>query len=55
MDSRITKLESFISSLENELKEVQKNEAEAKSAVENATGVVDQWKAEVQGSVSIHI
>ncbi|KAJ9696934.1 hypothetical protein PVL29_008929 [Vitis rotundifolia] len=48
MDSRITKLESSISSLENDLKQVQKKEAEAKLAMEKATGDVDQLKDEVQ-------
>lgn len=55
MDSRITKLESSISSLENDLKQVQKKEAEAKLAMEKATGDVDQLKDEVQGAISIHV
>ena len=55
MDSRIAKLESSITSLENDLKHVQEKEADAKLAMEKATGDVDQLKDEVQGAISIHV
>ncbi|KAK9281356.1 hypothetical protein L1049_004256 [Liquidambar formosana] len=48
MGSRITKLESSLSALENDLKQIQKKEAEAKLALEETTGDIDHWKEEVQ-------
>lgn len=51
VESRITKLESSISSLENELKQVQKKETDFKSATEKASDEIDQLKKEVAGIV----
>ncbi|KAK3026158.1 hypothetical protein RJ639_040545 [Escallonia herrerae] len=48
MDSRITKLESSLDALKNALKHVEEKEVELKSAMEKATGEIDQWKKEVQ-------
>ncbi|KAF2286822.1 hypothetical protein GH714_030529 [Hevea brasiliensis] len=48
MDSRIKKLETSIGTLENELKQVQKKEAEVKLATEKATGEINKWKEEVR-------
>ncbi|GKU86268.1 hypothetical protein SLEP1_g816 [Rubroshorea leprosula] len=47
VESRITKLETSISSLENELKQVQKKETDFKSATEKASDEIDQLKKEV--------
>lgn len=49
MESRIKELESSLSALENNLKEVQKREAEAKLAAEKAIGEIKRWNDEVQG------
>ncbi|PPR88213.1 hypothetical protein GOBAR_AA32474 [Gossypium barbadense] len=55
VDSRIKKLESSISSLENDLKLVHKKEAEVKLATEKASEDINRWKEEVKGIVlSIH-
>ncbi|GLU07763.1 hypothetical protein SLE2022_247110 [Rubroshorea leprosula] len=47
VESRITKLETSISSLENELKQVQKKETDFKSATEKASDEIDQLKKEI--------
>lgn len=46
--SRIAKLESSLTALENDLKQVQKKEAQAKSAIEEATSEINRLKEEVQ-------
>lgn len=48
VDSRIKKLESSISSLENDLKLVHKKEAEVKLATEKASEDINRWKEEVK-------
>ncbi|XWS46977.1 hypothetical protein CRYUN_Cryun14cG0114400 [Craigia yunnanensis] len=48
VESRIKKLESSFSSLENDLKLVQKKEAEVKLATEKASDEINQWKEEVK-------
>ncbi|KAL4367052.1 hypothetical protein GQ457_05G003340 [Hibiscus cannabinus] len=48
VESRIKKLESSISSLENDLKLVLKKEAEVKLATEKASEDVNRWKEEVK-------
>lgn len=53
MESRITKLETTITSLENSLKQLQKEEADAKSVTEKASGDIGQWEEEVKGTVSV--
>lgn len=55
MESRIKKLESSLISLENELKQVQKKEAEVKLATEKATAEINRWKDEVRGTFSFFI
>ena len=55
VESRIKKLESSLSSLENDLKLVQKKEAEVKLAIEKASDEINQWKDEVKGMVLSHI
>ncbi|GMI69292.1 TITAN8, STRUCTURAL MAINTENANCE OF CHROMOSOMES 1 [Hibiscus trionum] len=49
VESRIKKLESSISSLENDLKLVHKKEAEVKLATEKASEDINHWKEEVKG------
>lgn len=49
MDSRIKELESSLNSLENNLKNVQKKESEAKVAAEKTTSEINRLKEEVQG------
>lgn len=51
MESRIKKLETSLSSLENDLRQVQKKEVDIKSATEEATGEINQWKEEMQGII----
>ncbi|KAE8685354.1 Structural maintenance of chromosomes protein 1 [Hibiscus syriacus] len=48
VESRIKKLESSISSLENDLKLVHKKEAEVKLATEKASEGINRWKEEVK-------
>ncbi|KAJ8749142.1 hypothetical protein K2173_013749 [Erythroxylum novogranatense] len=48
LDSRIKKLESSLNSLEHELKNVQRKEADLKSATEKAAGDINRWKEELQ-------
>ncbi|XP_048136276.1 structural maintenance of chromosomes protein 1 [Rhodamnia argentea] len=48
MDSRIKELESSLNSLENNLKNVQKKESEAKVAAEKTTSEINRLKEEVQ-------
>ncbi|XP_050205176.1 structural maintenance of chromosomes protein 1 [Mercurialis annua] len=48
MESKIKKLETSISSLENELEQVQQKDAVVKSAMETATADIDKWKEEVR-------
>ncbi|TYI20581.1 hypothetical protein ES332_A07G248200v1 [Gossypium tomentosum] len=48
VDSRIKKLESSISSVENDLKLVHKKEAEVKLATEKASEDINRWKEEVK-------
>ncbi|EOX94450.1 Structural maintenance of chromosome 1 protein, putative isoform 5 [Theobroma cacao] len=48
VESRIKKLESSLSSLENDLKLVQKKEAEVKVATEKASDEINRWKEEVK-------
>ncbi|XP_021898438.1 structural maintenance of chromosomes protein 1 [Carica papaya] len=48
VESRIKKLETSLSSLENDLRQVQKKEVDIKSATEEATGEINQWKEEMQ-------
>ena len=52
MDSRITKLESSLSALRNDLQEVIAKEKELKSAMEKATDAIDHLKEEVKGMFS---
>lgn len=54
VESRIKKLESSLSSLENDLKLVQKKEAEVKVATEKASDEINRWKEEVKGMVLSH-
>lgn len=49
MTSRIRELESSLSALENDLKQVQNKEAELKSAAEKGTEDINQLKEEAQG------
>jgi len=49
MDLRIKELESSLNSLENNLKNVQKKESEAKVAAEKTTSEINRLKEEVQG------
>ncbi|XP_027365093.1 structural maintenance of chromosomes protein 1 isoform X1 [Abrus precatorius] len=48
MSSRIQELESSLSALEKDLKQVQNKEAEAKLAAENATEEINQFKEETK-------
>ncbi|GAV83648.1 SMC_N domain-containing protein/SMC_hinge domain-containing protein [Cephalotus follicularis] len=48
VESRIIKLESSLSALDDELKQVQKKEAELKLATEKATDEINRWKEEAQ-------
>ncbi|KAL5561912.1 hypothetical protein UlMin_031659, partial [Ulmus minor] len=48
MDSRIKELESSLCALENDLKQVQKRESEAKLSAEKAIGEINRWQDEVQ-------
>ncbi|KAH9729363.1 Structural maintenance of chromosomes protein 1 [Citrus sinensis] len=49
VESRIKKLESSLSTLENDLKQVKKKEGDVKSATETATGDITRWKEEMRG------
>ncbi|XVE72930.1 hypothetical protein DITRI_Ditri11bG0077200 [Diplodiscus trichospermus] len=49
VESRIKKLESSLSSLENDLTLVHKKEAEVKLATEKASEEINRWKEEVKG------
>lgn len=51
MDSPIKELETSLSALGNNLKQLQKRETEAKLAAEKAIGEINRWKDEVQGVV----
>lgn len=55
VEPRIKKLESSISSLENDIKLVQKKEDEVKLATEKASDEINRWKEEVKGMVLAHI
>ncbi|KAH9729371.1 Structural maintenance of chromosomes protein 1 [Citrus sinensis] len=48
VESRIKKLESSLSTLENDLKQVKKKEGDVKSATETATGDITRWKEEMR-------
>ncbi|XVF21578.1 hypothetical protein REPUB_Repub12eG0101700 [Reevesia pubescens] len=48
VESRIKKLESSLSSLENDIKLVHKKEAEVKLATEKASEEINRWKEEVK-------
>ncbi|OVA02394.1 RecF/RecN/SMC [Macleaya cordata] len=48
MESRITDLESYLESLDKELKQVQKKDADTKQVTERATNEMDQLNEEVQ-------
>ena len=49
MSSRIEELESSLRALENDLKQVQNKEAEARLAADNAIEEINQFKEEVKG------
>lgn len=51
MESRIRKLESSLTALENDLKHVQKKEAHLKLASDKATDEIDKWKEEMKGNL----
>lgn len=51
VESRIRKLESSLSTLENDLKQVKKKEGDVKSATETATGDITRWKEEMRGTI----
>lgn len=53
MTSRIRELESSLSALEHDLKQVQNKEAEAKLAAEKATEDIDRLKEETQGKFGV--
>lgn len=53
MDSRIKELESSISALRNDLEQVKDKEDKGKSSAEEATGQINQYKKEVQGTVLV--
>lgn len=52
MDSRITKLESSLSALRDDLNKVVSKEEELKSAMGKATDDIDNLKEEVKGMLS---
>lgn len=49
VESRISRLESSLVTLENDLKEIQNKEADVKSSTEKATSEINRWKEEVRG------
>ena len=54
MESRIRKLESSLTALENELKQVQKKEAQIKLASDKATDEINKWKEEMKGNLVLY-
>lgn len=55
VESRIKKLESSLSTLENDLKQVKKKEGDVKSATETATGDITRWKEEMRGTIRFSV
>lgn len=49
MDSRIKELESSISTMENNLKNIQNKEADIKAVAEKAAEEIGKWKEEIKG------
>jgi len=54
MESRIRKLESSLAALENDLKQVQKKEAQIKLASDKATDEINKWKEEMKGNLVLY-
>lgn len=49
MDSRIKELESSLSAMEHNLKNIQNKEADIKAVAEKATEEIGKWKEEIKG------